>query len=284
MKPMKKANMKVLVLLLLAQVLTSCGASSSPLVVEEEGFGEFISGRTYNGRAYLGIWNKTVLPVKLRISNSFSVAEVDATTRASDSWNAASSTGVQFFDMNSAAVNNIDGRNAGAYPNDNIMGLYKSSTWLEGYSSSVVAITQFVVINRGSYNEMIHADIILNDRDFNFKVGANGDTGFMDFESVILHEMGHFAGLDHQTDRNTLAILQTTLGRGQEKQVLFADDHEGVDALYGGVIALVEALNIEDTDTFSTVPQLGVAELNVDGTCKHYLDGEFKESHHVNLK
>ena len=66
------------------------------------------------------------------------------------------------------------------------------------FSASTLAIT-FSSFSAGTVSNFRDGDIIFNDRDFNWGAGGQGNAS-----SVSLHEIGHFVGLNHTTDKTTV--------------------------------------------------------------------------------
>ena len=67
------------------------------------------------------------------------------------------------------------------------------------FSSATLAIT-YTVYSVGGTSNFIDADMVFNDRDFSWAPGAAGN-----INSVSLHEIGHFVGLNHTT--NAVAVM-----------------------------------------------------------------------------
>lgn len=66
------------------------------------------------------------------------------------------------------------------------------------FSSATLAIT-YTVYSVGSTSNFIDADMIFNDRDFSWAPSGAGNVN-----SVSLHEIGHFVGLNHTTNAATV--------------------------------------------------------------------------------
>ena len=71
------------------------------------------------------------------------------------------------------------------------------------------------------------ADMAINTR-YTWTTGCTAQPGAFDLESVILHENGHVAGLDHSTDRSAVMYPSYQTARCS----LAADDRNGLAALY----------------------------------------------------
>ena len=98
---------------------------------------------------------------------------------------------------------------------DSEMGIYKSTNWFSNVSNQALAVTQFYGIRRNvgsatEYIELTHADIILNYRDYTFSMDSSSNSNY-DLPSVLLHELGHFIGLSHQSDFLVSSVMQPYL-------------------------------------------------------------------------
>ena len=117
-----------------------------------------------------------------------------------------------------AAVNGSDGAN-------NVI-------WLSGgnwrYSSATLGLTTGTFVT--STGQLIDADMELND---NVDWTDNGDTTAYDMESVVLHEAGHFLGLDHTTTIQA-AVMYPTVAFGNQKRALASPDTTDVCTVYPG--------------------------------------------------
>ena len=99
------------------------------------------------------------------------------------------------------------------------------------FGSFVAAFTLVTAIP--ATGRIVDADIAVNDADFTF---CDGDCAAqeVDFGAMILHETGHFIGLDHSSEAGAVMASRadpTTLAPGP----LNADDIAGVCAVYGPI-------------------------------------------------
>jgi hypothetical protein len=78
-------------------------------------------------------------------------------------------------------------------------------------------------------NLIVEVDIRLND-DYQFSVDDEPALNEVDLESVVLHELGHWAPLDHST--NPVSVMYSVLGSMERKRILHADDTAALTQLY----------------------------------------------------
>ncbi|MCC7240291.1 MAG: matrixin family metalloprotease [Acidobacteria bacterium] len=157
-----------------------------------------------------------------------------AITRAAATWQAVPGTSLAFEDqgMTAAPPGGLDGRNTLGFLDrpdlDRVLGA--TSLLLDSATGALV-----------------EADVFLNTR-FQWSVSPQGAAGFVDVESIVLHELGHLIGLGHsaigETER-TASGGRRVLGSGAvmfpialtpgatSDRVLQADDIAAVTDLYG---------------------------------------------------
>ena len=76
---------------------------------------------------------------------------------------------------------------------------------------------------------IIEADLWVND-DYLLDATGSPESGEIDLESIVLHELGHWLPLSHMP--NTNAVMYAVLGSGMRKTVLNSDDIVSITTLY----------------------------------------------------
>jgi len=104
--------------------------------------------------------------------------------------------------------------------------------WAERmYDANAFAVT--TVWHRRSTGEILDADMEINERRGPY--GTCPDEGcstrLVDLENVVTHEMGHFLGLAHSTDREATMFASSVAGE-VIKRDLSPDDVEGICTVY----------------------------------------------------
>ena len=164
------------------------------------------------------------------------------------------------------------------------LGIYKSHTWFPNMSSQTLAITQFYGVIKadttlGKYIDLNHADIIVNYRDFGASLSSDLPTpnGFYDLPTILIHEMGHFLGLCHDTVNDS--IMQPYYNSTQRAlkpydkfliHDLYVNNHIPPSKGKSGYGELPVPVG---------TPVRGVIELNANGKCLHYVEGKLVYEH-----
>jgi hypothetical protein len=259
------------------------------------------------------IWMDKNFPKSIQISPSFSGPEIKAIKEMGSAWDTAVTNQKNFF-KNDVTDNN---NNFNITKTDKIFGVYKALTWPSDVSDMALAITQLFGrrYNVGESNEyvgIIEGDIIVNYSDpaigdpFTFdslEDGTDEDDGF-DLRTVILHEMGHFLGLQHIPDYNhqpagdpatssttykASSVMYPSINQSDDKRVPKTKDINALVNKYniggGAAPAMVAAAALfqpKNNDPGKNVKI--VIELRKSGECIHKEDGAVIRRHHVKLK
>jgi hypothetical protein len=238
-------------------------------------------------------WESSKLPLTINISNDFvfAPADLDGSGRnpieqMQKAWDDAVTDKI-FFNY---PAPRIAGKGTAALSTykDAHFGVYFSDDWFSNVSSSALAITQFYAFKKsaawGDYYALSHADIIVNNRDFDFSNNAASTTDY-DLASVILHEFGHLLGLNHQFDYTIPAVMQPYMSIWESNRTLFPDDATRIQANYSAATAALTSSGFITSKSIkrSNIPDgteyHGVIELLASGECRHYKNGVLIKSH-----
>jgi hypothetical protein len=250
------------------------------------------------GSCNIGKWTNLVAPLNLKMSAEFVgdytnadlVGGLNPLEQMAKVWNDSVAPATTLFQLPFGATATAGSNTLSNY-HDNEMGIYKSHTWFAGVSSSALAITQFYGIVRsdpslGTYIDLTHADIIVNYRDFGADLTmTNNPLIDYDLPTIVLHEMGHFLGLCHESNHaSVMAPYYFTTQR-----TLKAFDTSKIRGLYinnQNVNAITVRPNPNALITID--PSVGKAvngfiELNADGLCRHYVEGKLVYQHETQM-
>lgn len=216
-------------------------------------------------------WDSANTPLQMRISQNFSADEKQKMEDMQSEWN-NSGTQLTFFATSSTAVANKAPANLQDFYDDEL-GIYKMSTWYSEIGASSLAVTQFFAIRRNvgtatEFMEIIHADILFNDQNFDF--ATDGSPGKYDLPSIALHELGHVLGLKHESSLSS--IMYPYLATATLHRTLPALDIDNIRDLYG---ASRSALSVS-THALQSLPPLegsmvrGIIEVKTDGSEEIY--------------
>jgi hypothetical protein len=242
-------------------------------------------------------WDNSSLPLNVKTSTDITADFVagdydgnghDPVEQMEKEWEDAN-TAKTFFTLPANTTNNLDTGNLDDF-NDGTFGIYKSTNWFSNVSSSALAITQFYAIRKNSgfddeYYKMIHVDIIMNYRDYTFSLDANSTNDY-DFHTVLLHELGHLLGLDHQANGSIDAVMQPYLSVWESKRSLYANDKSRLVDNYAASSLTARALTQGSASMKTAANEgetiRGVIELRADGQCIHYINDKMVHVHSKN--
>jgi hypothetical protein len=111
--------------------------------------------------------------------------------------------------------------------NENIVVWVKPPLLWE-YDADAVAMTSLTYDTTNG--QIVDADVELNDRGYVYS--GNGGAGKVDLKNTLVHEVGHFLGLDHSQVPTATLFRKAPPGE-TKKRDLIDDDVAGYCALYG---------------------------------------------------
>lgn len=205
---------------------------------------------------------------------------LNAIEKMAQKWNQIHPS-LDFFNLPFTIGSNREFSNLDDFLDDEI-GIYFSKGWYRELSPNSLAVTQFFGTRKNigtdsEYFELVHGDILVNFRDFEYFADDNSKT--FDLLTVMLHEMGHLLGLPHSNNPTIPSVMSPYLDRGEKRRDLTQHDFDTILKYYPitmpKVAAFSSLLNIEEAETLERY----IIELRSDGQCYHYLNGQFIFSH-----
>lgn len=121
-------------------------------------------------------------------------------------------------------------------PDNVIVFIRSSSEWTRrGNQPTWIAITK--IAHDQTTGEIVDADIEINDGGYKFSIDDSPEAGEVDFLSMLVHELGHFYGLDHSlvATATMFATYSQSAANATDARTLDPDDVEGVCKLYTDV-------------------------------------------------
>lgn len=274
--------------LLLLAFLVSCVPSGKE---------EVTSGGAANPNAP-SRWPLGVFPKTMRFSNQFTTAELAELQSAALSWSTHAGAGTVFIASSTAPANLVTDRSTVGNLDsllDGVFGVYKATTWHRDLPNSALAVTQIFGVRRNGgdsdeYVEIVEGDILVNYDDFPFLPEENG--GY-DLFTVMIHENGHFLGLNHNYNFNS--VMYPSIGYSTFYLQPGAFDVSSIQSKYNistggaGPAAARRIASVEPASTREDVLKSGkgvriTLELHAHGECVHKIDGTRVGSHPVKLK
>ena len=250
-----------------------------------------------SGSCTIGKWSSLGSAMTMKLSSEFSsdftnadlVNGLNPIEQMAKVWNDSISPSTAFFQLPFPTAATTGSSTLSDY-RDSEMGIYKSHTWFSNVSSSALAVTQFYGIVRsdaslGTFIDLTHADIIVNYRDFGTQFTYSGNGIFTyDLPTVLLHEMGHFLGLCHESNFDSIMApyylsrqrALKTFDTNKIRALYINNQNYGVSAIQAHSNAIVSpAAKVKDLGKEVS----GIIELNADGKCRHYIDGKLVYEH-----
>jgi len=243
------------------------------------------------------IWGDQAFPKAIQISDDFSAAEMANITDMGEAWESALQNKKDFFSFGprTPEISNTIGSLDDMY--DSVLGIYKTTQWPADISGSALAVTQIFgrrhnVGTGDEYVNIEHADIFIN-TDIHIFDTADSGPGY-DLRTVVLHEMGHFLGLQHKEYNfpRDQSVMFPSIFSYESKRAPKTTDINDIASKYG--IALggggAVAASVSDADSPQYKPKDAgqsvkvLIELHSDGNCLHKVDGATVGHHQVKLK
>jgi hypothetical protein len=237
-------------------------------------------------------------PKTLQFSSDFSAGEVTAVQEMGDQWSTSLNNKEDFFDYNPVKISEkFKNTGSNSVATDGVLGVYKAIEWPYPDYPDALAVTQIYAYryNKGKANEYVdiqEADIMVNYDGFTFDL-VTPHTSNIDYDlrTVVLHEMGHFLGLQHKakTSDRTQSVMYPSIYSYEEKRVPKAIDIADIASIYNISLSALSANAIVmerpdyrpmDTGT----PEKTIIELRASGECVHHIDGAEVLRHQVSLK
>jgi len=235
-------------------------------------------------------WNSSAFPLAVKISTVFDSNETQATIDMGEEWEVVEEN---FFDF-TTTTHNPQHANSDDY-RDSILGIYSLNPWPADFSSQALAVTQLWGVRSGDVISLTHFDIFLNVEDYAFYNTGGGAANEYSFQSVMLHELGHSIGLEHNSsdsDSVMYPYLSSNTVKDLPQTVDLTDlsENYGIVNVYNSMTAgitkkkssaLIAALNQEgilDGVEFNLTVELDTQDMK----CKHYINKTLYEEHNLN--
>jgi hypothetical protein len=243
------------------------------------------------------VWLDYNAPKALGVSRSFTTDEKAAVRDMGSAWTSAVNNRKTFFD-NSADIDEITTNITNLTGLlDPVMGVYKTNPWPSSLPGSALAVTQifgrrYNIGTSTEFTSIEHADILVNYQLYTYDTAAFG-SGF-DFQTVILHEMGHFIGLQHKdsTSSRNASVMYPSIDSSESKRAPKSVDISDIASKYSINLYLTAASamsagaapaphQIEEGDKGE--PLRILLELHADGNCVHKENGIEVHRHPASL-
>lgn len=205
-------------------------------------------------------WSTSDLPLAIYSSDTFSAESLNEIKRAMGMWNTAA--GNEIFQA-SGRTKNKEYQSTETYK-DKEIGIYLHQYEHEYFKNNTLAVTNIFALQtrlsdgRELY-KMAHADILLNG--FNNRFSTTAERGAYDLRTVIIHELGHLAGIiNHSETRDS--VMYPTINLEDEYVELYPKDFETIKSMYSD-------LQRSQQSSFSTVVEenmvIIIVELKTNG-------------------
>lgn len=216
--------MKNLLLLTILLVMSACEAPTQATIKA--------SSSSASSAMAPSRWPSGSFPLSVKIANNFNSDEVLAVQDMADAWNDSVNYQVTF--MNDGGSTSAKSDDLDSYV-DSLIGVYKLDNWPAQLPGTALAVTQIYGtrknIGRSSeYIRIDHADILMNYDFFDFTTDYSW--GY-DFQTIVLHEMGHLLGLYHDESSTDDSVMFPTITRSVTNRYPLARDISALKSKYG---------------------------------------------------
>ena len=243
-------------------------------------------------------WPLGVFPKTMKFSNQFTTAELNELQDAAESWSTHAGAGTTFISSSKSPGSLVADRSGVANLDsllDGVFAVYKATTWNSDLPDSALAVTQIFGVrhNNGGANEyveIVEGDILVNYAGYPF---LPEETGGYDLFTVMLHENGHFLGLNH--NYNFSSVMYPSIGystfyiKPGSYDISTIQSKYGISAGGAGPAAARRIASVETASLRDEVLKSGkgvriTLELHAHGECVHKINGTRVGSHPVKLK
>jgi hypothetical protein len=280
--------MKLALLILNLMIVTSCVPTKTTDATTT-------SGKINASAPYL--WSQASFPRTLKISDQFLPDEVGNITAMSTIWETSVENKKDFFNQAAGTTPEISSPtlNMDRLGDDGVEGVYKIVNWPLTLPGSALAVTQIFGrrFNIGSSSEYVrieHADILVNEHFYNFRTTNAHVSNSFDLRTVILHELGHYLGLNHKYGDT---VMIPSIGEYSNNRAPTNIDMAEMAGKYNislgsGVGIAMVAQNVQqqyvpmNNDQGKKIKIL--IELMADGECVHKENGAVIQRHSAHIK
>lgn len=260
--------------------------------------GEVSSGSINADAPFL--W-ETAFPKSMYISVAYSdPVEQQRINQMLDEWESSMNNYNFFTVVSTNEAEKTTGLSSTSQLRDNKFVIYKATQWPYPEYPDALAITQIFAIryNVGSSSEYVaiqEADVIVNYENFDFYLEDVDNNAIFDYDyrTVLLHELGHFLGLQHKprTYNRNNTIMYPSIFTTEVKRSPKTVDRQDMASKYGITLPLTAGGSaiVAPTRTYTKAPgDAGemtkiILELKASGECVHHENGAVIKRHKVAL-
>jgi hypothetical protein len=148
-------------------------------------------------------WDFNSFPLRMKISNNLDLRSQTVVQTGLDEWERAAN--IDFFtDLVSVPNLNFSKLSDYYYRDKYTNGIYLAEGPVEDLQAPNLAVTQIIFYTNTDdpgkpYYQILHTDIVLNGHEYEF-TSSPFDNGAYYLLTLILHEVGHVLGLEHESE------------------------------------------------------------------------------------